>query len=246
MVLADVNRKPKCTIVLVHGAFAGSTIWDGLIEPLSAEGHRVIAAANPLRGLATDAHAITDLVRTIEGPVVLVGHSYGGAVISNVDPDAAHVAGLVYINGFAPDAGESVFSLAATFPGSTLGETLEPILRGDGTTDLYIEGRRFHEQFCADLPASQAASLFATQRPVTREALVEPSSEHPSWMRVPSWFLFGEEDRIVPAALQHHMAARAHSQRTTAVEGASHAVAVSRPDATVHPILEAAALRVAV
>ena len=241
-----MNRQPKCTIVLVHGAFAGSATWHGVIGPLLAEGHHVIAAANPLRGLAADAQAVTDLVRSVEGPVVLVGHSYGGAVISNVDPDAAHIAGLVFVNGFAPDAGESVFSLAATFPGSTLGEALQPIPRGDGTTDLYIEGRRFHDQFCADLPASHAALLFATQRPVTREALVEPSSEHPSWTRIPSWFLFGEEDRIIPAALQHQMALRAHAQGTVAVEGASHAVAVSRPDATVHPILEAAALRVAV
>jgi pimeloyl-ACP methyl ester carboxylesterase len=216
-----------------------------VIEPLEAEGHPVIAAANPLRGLAGDARSVTDLLRTVDGPVVLVGHSYGGAVISNVNPSAADIAGLVYVNGFAPDAGEACFGLAAMFPGSTLGETLQPVPRRDGTTDLYIEPRHFHDQFCADLPADAAASLAATQRPVTREALVEPSSDRRLWADVPSWFVFGEEDRIIPAALQHHMAARAHAQRTTAVEGASHALAVSRPDAAVHPILEAAALRVA-
>jgi pimeloyl-ACP methyl ester carboxylesterase len=233
------------TIVLVHGAFAESASWARVIDPLLAEGHSVIAPANPLRGVAADASAISDVVRTIEGPVVLVGHSYGGAVISNVDRDAGDIAGLVYVNGFAPDSGESAFSLASEYPGSTLGETLRPVPLSDGTTDLYIAADRFHQQFGADLPAQQAALMAAQQRPVTREALVEPSGEHPLWEHVPSWFLFGEEDRCIPAELQHHMAARARAQRTIAVEGASHAVAVSRPDVTVHPILEAAALRVA-
>jgi pimeloyl-ACP methyl ester carboxylesterase len=233
------------TIVLVHGAFAESASWDPVIEPLQHEGHRVIAAANPLRGLAADAADISDLVRTIDGPVVLVGHSYGGAVISNVDADAGEIAGLVYIAGFAPEDGESCFTLAGVFPGSTLGEALQPVPRSDGTTDLYITPDRFHYQFCADLPASQAARMATTQRPVTQEALIEPSGDSPLWKQVPSWFLFGEEDRNIPAALQHHMAERARAQRIVAVEGASHGITVSRPDATVHPILEAAALRVA-
>jgi pimeloyl-ACP methyl ester carboxylesterase len=234
------------TIVLVHGAFADSTSWDRVIGPLAAEDHRVIAAANPLRSVAGDAAAISDLVRTIDGPVVLVAHSYGGAVISNVDPDAGEICGLVYVNGFAPDAGESCFQLAARFPGSMLGDTtVQPVPRRDGTTDLYIAREAFHDIFCADVPAPQAALMAAAQRPATQEALVEPSGEQPLWKTVPSWFLFGEEDRIVPAALQHYMAERARAQRTVAVEGASHAIAVSRPDATVHPIFEAAALRVA-
>jgi pimeloyl-ACP methyl ester carboxylesterase len=234
------------TIVLVHGAFAESASWDRVIDPLAARGHRVIAAANPLRGLAADAAAISDLVRTIEGPVVLVAHSYGGAVISNVDADAGEIAGLVYLNAFAPDAGESCFQLAGMFPGSMLGEgTVRPVPRGDGTTDLYIAPEPFHDIFCADVPAPEAARMAATQRPATQEALVEPSGEHPLWKSVPSWFLIGEEDRIIPVALQRHMAERARAQRTAVVEGASHAVPVSRPDAVVHPILEAAALRVA-
>ena len=126
-----------------------------------AAGHRVIAAANPLRGLAADAEAVSDLVRTIDGPVVLVGHSYGGAVITNVDADAGDIVGLVYVAGFAPNHGESCFSLARMFPGSTLGETLE------GTTDLTIAQDRFHEQFAADVPAADAARMAVTQRPVT-------------------------------------------------------------------------------
>src|SRR5688572_12839681 len=127
------------TIVVVHGAFAESASWDQVINPLVAKGHRVIAAANPLRSLASDAAAVSDVVRTIDGPVVLVAHSYGGAVISNVDADAGDIVGLVYVNGFAPEAGEHCFQLAGMYPGSMLGEeTARPVPRGDGTTDLYI------------------------------------------------------------------------------------------------------------
>jgi pimeloyl-ACP methyl ester carboxylesterase len=236
----------RSTIVLVHGAFAESASWDGVIEPLVADGHRVIAAPNPLRGLAADAASVSDLVRTIEGPVVLVAHSYGGAVISNVDPDAGEIAGLVYVNGFAPAPGENCFGLAGMYPGSMLGEeTVRPVPRSDGTTDLYIAPDSFHDVFCQDVPAPQAALMATTQRPATQEALVEPSGDHPLWKDVPSWFLIGEQDRVIPPDLQRQMADRARAQRTVAVEGASHAIAVSRPDATVHPILEAAALRTA-
>jgi pimeloyl-ACP methyl ester carboxylesterase len=236
----------SCTIVLVHGAFAESSSWDRVMDPLVAEGHHVVAAANPLRGLAADAAAVSDFVRTIEGPVVLVAHSYGGAVISNVDADAGDIVGLVYVNGFAPEPGENCFQLAGMFPGSMLGEeTARPVSRSDGTTDLYIARDSFHDIFCQDVPVPQAELMAATQRPATQEALVEPSGERPLWKDVPSWFLIGEEDRIIPADLQRHLAYRARSQRTVAVEGASHAILVSRPDATVHPILEAAAMRVA-
>jgi pimeloyl-ACP methyl ester carboxylesterase len=234
------------TIVLVHGAFAESASWDGVIDPLVAKGHRVVAAANPLHGLATDAAAVSDLVRTIDGPVVLVAHSYGGAVMSNVASDAGEIAGLVYVNAFAPEPGEHCFQLAAKFPGSMLGEeTARPVSRSDGTTDLYISPDSFHRIFCQDLPAPQAALMCATQRPATQEALVEPSGERPLWKDVPSWFLIGEEDRIIPPALHHYMADRAGARRTIAIEGASHAAAVSHPDATAQLILEATAVPVA-
>src|SRR5215218_5043807 len=144
------------TIVLVHGAFAESSSWDQVIDVLLDAGHPVIAVANPLRGLAADAACVTDHVRSIEGPVVLVGHSYGGAVISNVDPDAGEIVGLVYVAGFAPLPGESCFDLSALFPGSTLGDALQGILRSDDTTDLTIVQDRFHEQFTADVPSPQA------------------------------------------------------------------------------------------
>jgi pimeloyl-ACP methyl ester carboxylesterase len=234
------------TVVLVHGAFAESASWDRVIDPLLSAGHRVIAAANPLRGLASDAAAVSDLVRTIDGPVVLVAHSYGGAVISNVAADAGDIAGLVYANGFAPEPGENCFQLAAMFPGSMLGEeTARPVSRSDGATDLYIAPDSFHDIFCQDVSAAQAALMAATQRPATQEALVEPSGERPLWQDVPSWFLIGEEDRIIPAALQHYMAKRAGARRTIEIPGASHAVSVTHPDATAHLILEAAALHVA-
>jgi pimeloyl-ACP methyl ester carboxylesterase len=199
-----------------------------------------------VRGLASDAAAVSDLVRTIDGPVVLVAHSYGGAVISNVAADAGDIAGLVYANGFAPEPGENCFQLAAMFPGSMLGEeTARPVSRSDGATDLYIAPDSFHDIFCQDVSAAQAALMAATQRPATQEALVEPSGERPLWQDVPSWFLIGEEDRIIPAALQHYMAKRAGARRTIEIPGASHAVSVTHPDATAHLILEAAALHVA-
>jgi pimeloyl-ACP methyl ester carboxylesterase len=230
------------TIVLVHGAFAESASWDGVVDRLLASGHDVVAAANPLRGLAADAQSVSDVVRSIEGPVVLVAHSYGGAVITNVDPDAGEIAGLVYVNGFAPEPGESCFGLAAMFPGSMLGEeTARPVPRSDGTTDLYIATDSFHDIFCQDVPTPQAAVMAATQRPATQEALVEPSGERPLWKHVPSWFLIGEEDRIIPPELQHFMAKRAQTHRVIEIPGASHAVPVAHPDATAHLILEAAA-----
>jgi pimeloyl-ACP methyl ester carboxylesterase len=233
------------TIVLVHGAFAESASWDRVIGRLTSEGYPTIAAANPLRSLASDAAAVSDLVRTVEGPVVLVAHSYGGAVISNVDADAGDIVGLVYVAGFAPAPGESAFTLAAKFPGSTLGDAVQPVPRSDGTTDLYIDPDRFHSQFCADVPADQAARMAATQRPATQEALLEASGERPLWKELPSWFLFGEEDRNIPAELEHYMARRAGAHRAIEIPGASHAVPVAHPDATARLVLEAATTRVA-
>ncbi len=163
------------TIVLVHGAFAENASWNGVIDALTATGHRALAASNPLRSLAGDAEAVSDVVRAIDGPVVLVGHSYAGAVITNVD--AENVVSLVYVNAFAPEPGETCFGLSTMYPGSTLGDTLESIARRDGTTDLTIARDRFRSQFCADVPEAKAALMEATQRPITREALLEPSGE---------------------------------------------------------------------
>jgi pimeloyl-ACP methyl ester carboxylesterase len=165
--------------------------------------------------------------------------------MSNVDADAGEIIGLVYANGFAPAPGDSCFALAGKFPGSMLGETtLRPVPRTDGATDLFITLDAFHDVFCPDVPAAQAARLAVTQRPATQEALVEPSGERSLWEAVPSWFLIGTEDRIIPPALQHYMAQRAGARGTVEIPGASHAAPVSQPDATANLILEVAASRV--
>jgi pimeloyl-ACP methyl ester carboxylesterase len=229
--------------VLVHGAFVGSGVWGTLIERLQAAGRTVIAVANPLRGLMSDAAAVSDLVRAIDGPVVLVGHQYGGAVIANVEPEAADVTGLVFVAGFAPAAGESCITLVGTFPGSTLGAALQPVLRSDGATDLSIALDRFPDQFAADLPAAQAARLAVAQRPVAQEALGAPSGDRPLWRERPSWFVFGELDRTIPAALARYMAKRAGARRTIEIPGASHAVPLAHPQASAELILEATAVR---
>ena len=232
----------KPTIVLVHGAFAESASWTKVIDSLASTGYSVIAAANPLRGVAADAASVGDLIRTIDGPVLLVGHSYGGMVISNVPADAGQITGLVYVCAFAPEPGETCLTLAGRFPGSTLGDAIWPVPLDDGTTDLYIATERFHAQFCADLPAAEAARMAATQRPVTQEALTEPSGGRPLWRELPSWFVIGEQDRNIPAALQRFLAGRAGARRAVEIPGASHAVAVSHPQETAELILQAAAL----
>ena len=229
------------TIVLVHGAFADSSGWHPVIDRLRDADQAVVAAANPLRGLAADAEAVSDLVRSIEGPVVIVGHSYGGAVISNVAADAGEITGLVYINALAPDAGESAFDLAGKYPGSTTADSVRPVPRTDGTTDLVLAPELFRQNFCADLPEEQAARMTATQRPATLEALQEPSGEHPLWKQLPSWFLIGEEDQNLPAALHRFLAERAGARRTVEIPGASHVVFLSHPEETAELILEAVA-----
>jgi pimeloyl-ACP methyl ester carboxylesterase len=230
------------TIVLVHGAFAESASWAGVAQRLHAAGHPVVAAPNPLRGVAADAAYVSDIVRTIEGPVVLVGHSYGGMVITNVDGDAGDIAALVYVSAFAPEAGETAFELSERFPGSTLGDALQPIPHADGSADVVIAHEKFHDQFCADLPAAQAGFMAATQRPAAAAGLNEPSGPHPLWRSTPSFFVIGGDDRNIPAALQRSLAERAGARDVVELAGASHAVAVSQPEETARVILEAAAL----
>jgi pimeloyl-ACP methyl ester carboxylesterase len=173
---------------------------------------------------------------------VLAAHSYGGAVISNVPADSGEIVALVYVAAFAPDPGETCNELAGRFPGSSIAQALRPIPHGDGTTDLFIDQDRFHEQFCADVPAHLAAQMAVTQRPATAEALNAPSGDSPLWREVPSWWVIAEEDRNIPAALQRFMAERANAIRTVEIPGASHAVAVSQPQATADLILEAVAV----
>jgi pimeloyl-ACP methyl ester carboxylesterase len=233
------ERDMKPTVILVHGAYADSSSWNGVAAPLAAEGHRVIAWANPLRSVATDAAALTDLVRSIDGPVVLAGHSYGGAVITNIGPDVGDIRALVYVAGFALEAGESPGDASSLAPGSTLAETLERVQLVDGGTDTYITRDKFHHQFAADLPGQQSALMAIVQRPVTEAALFEPSGDHPLWRSVPSWFIFGELDHNIPAGAHRIMAERAGAKRTVEIPGASHVVGISHPAETARLVLEA-------
>ena len=230
----------KPTVILVHGAYAESSSWNGVLEPLLTAGHRVIAFATPLRGVATDAELLSDLLRTVPGPVILAGHSYGGAVLTNVTAAPGQVVGAVYIAGFALEAGESCADASALTPGSTLGETLVPVPLTGGGADTYIAPEKYHHQFAADLPDDQARLMAVTQRPVTDRALAEPSGDSPLWRSVPSWFLFGELDHNIPAGAHRAMAARAKARKTIEIPGASHVVGISHPAETARIIREAA------
>jgi pimeloyl-ACP methyl ester carboxylesterase len=237
--MTDAMARSRPTIVLVHGAFADSSSWNDVISTLLAYGYPVVAAANPLRSVESDATALVSLLAGIEGSLVLVGHSYGGMLISNAATGNAAVQALVFVAAFAPDEGESAAQLAGRFPGSTLGETLTPVTLADGGTDLYMQQERFHAQFAADLPERQARLLAVTQRPITELALHEPS-QAPAWKTVPSWFIWGDGDRNIPPAALRWMAERANGRERIEVAGASHALAISRAELVADLILRAA------
>lgn len=231
------------TVVLVHGAFADSSSWNGVIARLASKGYRVVAAANPLRSLAGDARDIAAVVDSIQGPVVLVGHSYGGAVITSAAAGKAQVKALVYVAAFAPDANESAAQLAGRFPGGTLGSALaDPVPLPDGGVDLYIRQESFWQQFAADVPEAEAKLMAAGQRPITDAALNE-ATQAVAWKQIPSYFVYGTGDRNIPAEALGFMADRAGSRKTVVVEGASHVVMTSHPDAVAALIEAAAATR---
>jgi len=220
----------KPTIVLVHGAFADSSSWNGIVKILEKDGYPVVAVANPLRGVKNDAGDVADILGSIKSPVVLVGHSYGGSVISEAAEGYANVKALVYVAAFAPDAGETAAQLAGKFPGSTLGPTLAPpVALSSGGKDLYIRQDKFHMQFAADLPEAEARLMAATQRPIQETALNEAQTEA-AWKKIPSWFIYGDGDKNIPPEALAFMAARAHSRDTVVVKGASHVVMVSNPE----------------
>lgn len=230
----------KPTIVLVHGAFAESASWNGVIRCLHTTGHRVIAAANPLRTLTTDAAAVADLLAGIQGPIVLVGHSYGGAVITNAARGNTRVKALVYVAAIAPDKGESAPDLLGKYPGATLGEHVYQVPLADGTADAYVHQNAYHQHVCADLSAEQAALDAATQRPFNTAAFNEGSGE-PAWKTIPSWFIYPELDLAIPAQTFRFMAGRAEARATVEVPGASHALPASQPEVVAEFILKAAA-----
>ena len=232
----------KPTIVLVHGGWADSSGWNSEVSALQRRGYPVIAPANPLRGLASDAAYLRSILKTIDGPIVLVGHSYGGAVITNAAFGVPQVKALVYIAGFAPAQGESLLQLVTKNPGSEIGsQTLitrkYPLPGGGEGTDLYLTQHGFQTAFAADVPKRIANQMWATQRPFSEEAFASPSGE-PAWKTIPSWYLIASQDRAIPPATQRFMADRAHA--TVSQVKASHVPMVSEPGATMKVILAAA------
>ena len=238
MSAAQAANKP--TIVLVHGAFADSSSWDGVAGKLLAQGYPVVSAANPLRSVKGDAAVVSGIVKGIQGPVVRVGHSYGGAVISAAAYGNSNVKSLVYVAAFAPETGETVIELSGRFPGSTLGPALAaPVTTPDGGKDLYIEQAKFHQQFAADLPKAQAKLMAVGQRPIAEAALTEAAGPA-AWKTLPSYFVYGDGDKNIPAAALGFMAQRAKSRNTVVIDGASHVVMTSHPAAVAKLIEQAA------
>ncbi len=230
----------KPTIVLVHGAFADASSWAGVVARLEREGYPIVAVANPLRGVRSDGEYVRNIVGSLKSEVVLVGHSYGGSVITEAAKPGEKIKSLVYVAAFVPDVGETALALTGKFPGSTLAPTLaEPVELEHGVKDLYIQQDKFHDQFAADVSVDDAKIMAATQRPVTDFALGEPTS-NAGWKDIPSWAIYGDADKNIPPEALAWMAKRANANDTVVVKGASHVVMVSNPD-KVAEIIEKAA-----
>ena len=230
------------TVVLVHGAFADASSWNGVITRLQAKGVRVTAPANPLRGITADSAYIGAVLEQIGGPIVAVGHSYGGAVITNAATDAKNVVGLVYVAAFAPDEGEALGAAQAGSKDSVLNTALVPSqypsADGGSGTEFSIDPTKARHAFAGDLSDQEAALIGATQRPVAELAFSEPSGP-PAWKDRPSWAVVATVDRAAGTDVTRSMAERAGA-RITEVEG-SHVIMVSQPQAVTDVIMEAVA-----
>src|SRR3989454_2096952 len=242
---SDTGSGPKPSIVLVHGAWADGSSWNSVIKRLQQQGYTIYAPANPLRGLTSDSAYIASFLQTISGPIILVGHSYGGAVITNAATGNPNVKALVYIDAFAPDQGESLASLssipppAGQSPSCVSGNPAQvfnfvPLTGGD--VDLYIKPSLFPSCFANDLPPKEGAVLASTQRPFALSALPQPSGV-PAWRSIPSFYLVGTIDNVIPPFAQLFMAQRANA--TIVQVRASHLVMISHPNAVVGLIDEA-------
>jgi pimeloyl-ACP methyl ester carboxylesterase len=235
------NGSTPLTVVLVHGAFADSSSWNGVIELLQAAGVATTTASNPLRGVAHDAAYVASFLNQIPGPVLLVGHSYGGAVITNAGSRAENVVGLVYVAGFAPDEGETLQDIEKNSRDSVLFSALVPFQypTENGTetvTEFAINPEKIQEAFAADLPPSQTAVLAATQRPISELAFSEPTTA-PAWKSLPTWAVVPTGDKAVGSDAVRFMAKRADA---TMVEiDASHVVMISQPQAVTDVIMTA-------
>ena len=236
---ADNHVKP--TIVLVHGAWADGSSWNKVISRLQRLGYSVRVPPNPLRSLSYDSATVADFLSTISGPVVLVGHSYGGAVITNAATGDPNVKALVYVDAFIPDQGETVFALAG--PDSALAGDPTKVFdfvpypgAPNNDVDLYLKQDVFLTSFANGVPARQASMLYATQRPIAGSAGNEPSGV-PAWRTIPSWDLLGTRDLIIPPSAQLSMAQRAGSAITRVKAG--HLSLVSDPGAVTRLILRA-------
>jgi pimeloyl-ACP methyl ester carboxylesterase len=229
------------TVVLVHGAFADASSWNGVIERLQAKGLTVTAPPNPLRGIAIDSAYIASVLEQIPGPVLLVGHSYGGAVITNAATNAPNVIGLVYVAAFAPDEGEALGAVTPTSKDSVLNTALVPMqypANGGKATEFSIAPAKVREAFAGDLSDKDIALIGVTQRPISERAFSDVNGP-PAWKRLPSWAVVATGDHAVGTDIARSMAERAGAT-ITEVEG-SHVIMVSKPQAVTDVIMEALA-----
>jgi pimeloyl-ACP methyl ester carboxylesterase len=228
----------KPTIVLEHGAWADGSSWDGVVTRLQQAGYTVDVPPNPLRGVSSDSAYLASYLATVPGPVVLVGHSYGGFVTTNAATGDKNVKALVYVDAYIPAQGDTINSINAEFPGSQLTPAaLNFVPSPGGVTDVYVKPALFRGIFANDLPAGQAAVLAATQEPIAASALTDVSGP-PAWAAIPSWDVIGTADHAIPPAAQEFMAARAHA-KVTKVD-ASHLSMISQPGTVTNVIEEAA------
>lgn len=231
------------TVVLVHGAFADASSWNGVIERLLAKGVKVTATANPLRGLSIDSAYTASVFEQTPGPVLAVAHSYAGAVVSNAATQAKNVVGLVFVAAFATDEGENLNDIEAGSKDSVLGSALVTLNYpaangGDPLVELAVDPAKMRDAFAADLPEEQAAVMAATQRPTATLAFSEPSGP-PAWKHLPSWTVVATGDKAAGADVIRSEAERAGA-KITEVDG-SHVIMISQPQAVTDVILEALA-----
>ena len=231
---------PKPTIVLLHGAWASSGNWDAVTALLQADGYTVDVPPNPLQGLPYDSAFLTDFLHSISGPIILVGHSYGGAVITNAATGDSQIKALVYVDAFAPAQGQTLAQLLAAYPGSCAvpaNLTVVPFPGAPaGAGDAYITQSVFPSCMANGLPAAEAQVLAATQEPIALIALTQPTGV-PAWATIPSWAVVGTADHAIPLALQLAMAHTAHARITEI--NAPHLSMVSDPGAVASVILQA-------